>query len=126
MKKPLAGMETRFANIPADAGKGMGVFEELHEFANPESFCRHLSNASKKYYGTAIRSFLHYITTLQPDTLEQIISTTQRDFIAQYLPDNSDGQVKRVAARFGHIAAAGEIAIENGILPLELGTAFSN
>lgn len=125
LKKPMAGMETRFANIPADAGKGMGVFEELHEFANPESFCRHLSNASKKYYGTAIRSFLHYITTLQPDTLEQIISVTQRDFIAQYLPDNSDGQVKRVAGRFGLIAAAGEIAIENGILPLELGTAFT-
>ncbi len=68
---------------------------------------------------------MHEITTSDSNGIEQNIAVNRREFFVQFLPPNADGQVKRVAGRFGLIAAAGEMAIEYGILPLEQGTAFN-
>jgi len=124
-RKPMAGMEIRFCNIPADAGNGMGVFENLGEFEGGDQLSRHLASASKKYYGSAIRAFLKEITSLPQESLEKLISIYVKDFTTQFTPPECDGQIRRVAGRFGLIAAAGETAIDYGILPLESGEAFA-
>ena len=44
-RKANAGQETRLANIPADAGKGLGVFENLHGAATPAEFANQINEA---------------------------------------------------------------------------------
>jgi uncharacterized protein (DUF927 family) len=78
MKKPMAGMATRFASIPADAGKGLGVFDNLHGFESGHTFCRHFASASKQYYGTAIRAFLAHITAKSAEEIERVIAAHNR------------------------------------------------
>ena len=48
-----------------------------------------------------------------------------KDFVDKNTSMNMSGQVKRGCQRFGLIAAAGELAIEWGILPWERGEASS-
>jgi putative DNA primase/helicase len=50
-----AGQEVRLANIPADAGAGLGVFQKLHGKADGTALAVHLREAGRSYYGTAAR-----------------------------------------------------------------------
>jgi putative DNA primase/helicase len=56
-----AGQEVRFVDIPADAGAGHGVFENLHGAAHGGELAEQLSQATLKYYGTPIRHFLELL-----------------------------------------------------------------
>jgi hypothetical protein len=44
-----AGQEIRLADIEADAGCGMGLFETLHQQLSPASLALTLKNNSSKY-----------------------------------------------------------------------------
>ena len=107
-KMVKAGQEVRFIDIPADAGKGLGIFEELHGFSDAASFAEMLNSNSKQYYGVAARAFL---TELAGNKTEYSIKLRElmTEFL-QYVPDNVDGQIKRAANRFALVAAAGELA----------------
>ena len=54
-KRARAGQEVRVVEIPADAGKGFGIFESLHGFADGDSFARHLKKSSEDNKGHATR-----------------------------------------------------------------------
>ncbi len=117
-----AGQEVRIVDIPADAGAGLGIFEDLHGFGNGQLFADHLIKISGKLYGTPIRAFLDRVVR---DT-ERCVSTVKRhqaDFLGKYCPTDSDGQIRRVASRFGLVAAAGDLAIALGVLPWSPGVA---
>jgi putative DNA primase/helicase len=122
-KKALAGMEVRFINIPAEVEDAYGIFEELHKFESGHELSRHLQDSCSKYYGTPIRAFLEGIAG-KTGTLIDTIRKVQKDFNDANVKDNFSGQVKRVAERFGLIAAGGELAIAIGILPLNARDAF--
>jgi putative DNA primase/helicase len=112
-RRVQAGMEVRLADIPADSGV-FGVFECLHGSATGDSFAHRLAEATKAEFGTPIRA---YLTALVGDR-EACIEKVKRwrdDFVACYLPKGADGQVSRVAGRFGLIAAAGELATSLGV-----------
>jgi uncharacterized protein (DUF927 family) len=124
-RRPLAGQEVRLINIPADAGAGMGVFENLHDFDEPGLLADHLRDASARYYGTAGRAFLLRLVTARssdPGFYERVRRLRQQ-FINDHLPTGSDGQVRSVCGRLGVIAAAGELATEWNILPWNAGEA---
>ena len=110
------GQQVRILDLPADAGAGLGVFEELHGFGSAEPLARHLKTTSTKFFGTAARAFLRYVVQ-DVERLRKTVSALSRDFIRRYVPDEADGQVHRAANRFALIAAAGEIAIEAGVVP---------
>lgn len=112
-KKPHAGMETRLVDIPADAGQGHGLFEELHGFKNGEEFSRYLKKASNQFYGTAIREYLHYLVQYDKDGLQREIQDTVNEAIVLFCPVGASGQVKRVAGRFGVLLAGGRLAIRS-------------
>jgi putative DNA primase/helicase len=116
-------MEVRFVSLPANSDTGCGIFEDLHGFKNGDQLSKHLKEASSKYYGSAIRKYLECLTS-DISAITTQIKQTQQEFKTKYLPENSSGQVARVASRFGLIAAAGEIAIKFGILPLAQGEAI--
>ena len=59
-----------------------------------------------------------------PEALARHLRTVIDDFVANNIPQGSDGQVIRAAQRFGLIGAAGEIARAFGICPWDEGAAF--
>jgi uncharacterized protein (DUF927 family) len=115
-KETQGGTEVRMLNIPADAGAGMGLFQNLHGSATPGIFAERLKTNSHKYYGTAIREFLDYIL----NNLEAVTQTAcfyRDEFIREHAA-GATGEVVRAASRMGLISAAGMIACSAGILPL--------
>ena len=120
-ESPKAGMLVRFLDIPAEVQTG-SVFQDLHGFKNGGVFSEHLKDASKKYYGTPIRSFLKEITRRQED-VKSFILKGMSDFLTKNLPEGAEGQVRRVADRFALISTTGEMATLFGITGWQAGEA---
>jgi uncharacterized protein (DUF927 family) len=121
-KQLTAGQQVRIVDIPADAGAGFGLFEELHGFPSAEALSSHLRLSATTFYGVAARRFLVSIIGDLHAVRTAAKGHTQ-DFVLRYVPDGADGQVHRVAQRFALIAAAGELAVAAGILPWKAGEA---
>ncbi|WP_272658498.1 DUF927 domain-containing protein [Providencia sp. PROV148] len=119
-KMVKAGQEVRFIDIPADAGKGLGIFEELHGFSDAASFAEMLNSNSKQYYGAASRAFLLELAGNKPAYAIRLKELMAK--FLQYVPEGADGQIKRAANRFALVAASGELAIN--ITGWEEGEAF--
>src|SRR5262245_8192326 len=117
-ERARAGQEVRILDIPADAGKDRGVFDEGD---NPEQLARRLKEAAVTYYGTAGPAFVKAIIAKVDDVA--IIAKESLDaFREQVAGGTQSGQVLRAANRIGLIAAAGEMAIQLGILPWPTGS----
>jgi len=56
-----AGAEVRLLNIPADAGRGMGLFEDIHGAESPRVFAEELKARAARIYGTPLRAFLNHL-----------------------------------------------------------------
>ncbi|GFM35963.1 DUF927 domain-containing protein [Desulfovibrio psychrotolerans] len=121
-RKAMAGQSVRVVDIPADAGKGMKTLEALHTFASGGELANHFKAASKRFYGTPLRAFLSTLTS-EPEKAAQRVTQHMEAFCKRYVPDGADGQVSRVARRFGLVAAAGELATEYSVLPWPTGEA---
>lgn len=112
-----AGQAVRLPAIPADAGKGFGVFDTLHGFHNGMALALHLEDAAKRFYGAPFRAFLAELTaqmTQQPEQFIQRINTLRAEF-TELLPPDLDTQPARTAKRFILAATALELASEWGI-----------
>jgi uncharacterized protein (DUF927 family) len=124
-----AGLDVRLVNIKADAGAGMGVFQELHGWPSSGALVKHLERAAETHYGAAGRAFLHRLTSelnTSGDALLAWIALRRKEFCGacMMLPGvAADGQVLRVLDRFALVAAAGELAVSWGILPWPAGEA---
>jgi putative DNA primase/helicase len=121
--KRTAGQSVRLIDLPADAGAGLGLFEDLHGFRTPDEFARYLKTASSASYGTAAREFIRHVAG-DIERICGVISRYSMKFVAEAVDPSADGQVVRVAHRFALIGVAGEIATGAGILPWEAGAAL--
>ncbi|WP_429497443.1 DUF927 domain-containing protein [Robbsia andropogonis] len=122
-KKAKAGQEVRLVEIPADAGVGFGLFENLHGTAGGAELSTLISEAAARSYGTPALQFLN---TLSPelDAVEVWLKRETATFLADHLPADSSGQAHRVCQRFALIGLAGEYATENGITGWQPGEAL--
>jgi uncharacterized protein (DUF927 family) len=121
-KKAKAGQLVRIVDVGLP-DEGMGIFEHVPEqFASPAAFANYLQETSKRCYGTACRIWLHEIAE-HYDTLAESVRDFIGGFVREHCPHGADGQVQRVAARFGMLAAAGELLTEMGIVPWGQGDA---
>lgn len=123
-RRPAAGQQVRVVDLPADAGAGLGLFENLHGHADGDALARRLKVASSAFYGTPARRFIADVAS-NADTVRQPIRGFIEAFANEHCPAGADGQVHRVAHRFGLAAAAGELAIRRGLLPWEPGEAIN-
>lgn len=114
MKRIKVGQETRMADIPADAGAGMGAFENLHGHEGGSAFARHITGQAASVYGATGRAWLEHLTT-NADTLKARIRAAAAALAAQIVPEAASGQVERVGARFALVGAAGELATAAGL-----------
>ncbi len=123
-KELKAGMEVRMLAVPADASKGLGMFDALNGFDDAAALSDALKARVAKYYGTPLTAFLTALC--EPDkrhAWSAILRRTLEGFIAKSLPASASGQAHRAAARFGIAAAAGELATAMGITGWPDGTA---
>lgn len=119
-----AGMEVRMLAVPADASKGLGMFDALNGFEDAAALSDALKARVAKYYGTPLTSFLRALS--EPGDMLRwsvIVRRTVEQFIAQNLPATASGQAQRAALRFALAAAAGELATAFGVTGWPDGTA---
>jgi putative DNA primase/helicase len=125
-KRARAGQEVRFVDIPADAGAGHGVFENLHDAAHGGELAEQLRQATLKYYGTPIRRFIELLVQRYGSDLQRLtdrLKKSRDDFLQREIPNPVSGQVRSVCSRFALIAAGGELATEFAITGWEEGEA---
>lgn len=111
-----AGQSVRLVDVPADAGVGLGLFEDLHGYASPQVFADVLKNAAAANYGHAARAFISRLQEQRDEARAGILAFIDR-WLSDFCPPAADGQVQRVARRFLLCAAAGELATGWGLLP---------
>jgi len=122
-KKTPAGAELRMADIPADAGHGLGCFENLHGFENGHEFAKALGVAVNKYYGTAFPAFIENVLKNR-ESLRDSLADARLKFEKATLTSEAGGQVQRVGTRFFLAGAAGELATDWGITGWQPGEAM--
>lgn len=113
-RKPKAGQEIRLLDIPADAGLGFGIFDDLHNHIGGAAFSKALNEVVGKHYGVASIAFLSKLVN-NLDKISAHVKKLQKEFTEKHLASDSGGQANRAALRFALIAAAGEIATVWGI-----------
>lgn len=121
-KGTKAGHDVRMAHIPANAGKGLGVYDTLHDFASGAAMSDHLVKMAHQSFGTAGMAFIEYAvqnSEMLADALDENVGRLVQDMC----PAHSHGQVSRVAARFALVGVAGELATCAGITGWETGEA---
>lgn len=111
-----AGMEVRLLAVPADAGKGLGLFEELHGFEDAAALSDALKSRVAKSYGSPALAFLSALCDpVRLRAYTAMVRSTVERFTTEALPINASGQAQRAATRFGLAAAAGELATALGV-----------
>lgn len=119
-----AGQEIRLVDIAADAGAGLGAWENLHDYPNGADFSRALDRAAKQYYGAPLAAFLDKLTRTAADLSDQL-RQAQKLFEEKHLTSEASGQARRVADRFALVAMGGELATQWGLTGWETGEALA-
>jgi uncharacterized protein (DUF927 family) len=110
-----AGQEVRLLDLPADAGAGLGCFENLHGAADGAEFARRLDQGTRKHFGAPFVAYLEKLATIDAATVTELIADLTRRFESAHLSHDASGQARRVASRFALIAAGGELATRWGM-----------
>jgi uncharacterized protein (DUF927 family) len=110
-----AGQEVRLVDIPAEAGKDNGVFEDLHGYPDGGAFSDDLNQSAGQWHGTAFRDFLRRLVCENKENLAKRIHGERWEFRTSFLTEAASGQACRVADRFALVASAGELATEWGV-----------
>ncbi len=116
------GQEVRLLQITIPKG-GMGVFSDIKGYSTPAEFADHIKKMTGTFFGEAFRAWIRYVV----DHRERIAHETRaimRRFTKTVPSDALGGIAPRAAARFGVVAAAGEIAAEADVVGWPAGLAF--
>ncbi len=123
-QRTMAGQAVRLVDIPADAGAGFGAFDSLGKNEKAKDLADAIKRAARSDYGFAGPEFVRHLVADSVDDLRTEITAAIRNFVKERVPSDADGQVRRVADRFGLVATAGEMAIGFGLVPWAAGDAL--
>jgi putative DNA primase/helicase len=124
-KTATAGQGVRFIEILADAGAGLGIFENIYDFAGGASaFANNLKKMSEENCGVVIDEWMTFLVKNYDAVMEEI-RINKKELINIFVKQGADGQIYRVAGKFATIAIVGEIAIRVKILPFNEGDAVN-
>jgi uncharacterized protein (DUF927 family) len=124
-QRAMAGQAVRLIDIPADAGRGHGVFDHSGETESAKDLANAIKQVARVHYGTAGPAFVERLIGTGLKDVEAAVSDVIAKFRADLVPAGADGQVLRAADRFGLIAAAGELARELEVVPWPAGHAYA-
>lgn len=114
-KKATAGQQVRLADIPADAGRGMGIIEELHGAETSGELVARLAEGYEHAHGTVASTWLDRLATdrlaIAADLRQNLDAVTDELTVGT----SASGQSGRVARRFALAALAGDLATRYGL-----------
>ena len=119
-RKAHAGQTVRMIDILADAGVGMGLFENLHDFTSAQAFADAIKQAATTNYGHAGPAFIETLCKNRNDVLTSKCHSALADLAARFSSPDADAQVKRVASRFALCCIAGMMAAKCNIIPVPI------
>lgn len=122
-KRARAGQEIRLIELPAADAAAAGLFEELHDHPNGDSFSNALLKATAQWHGAPLRAWLAALTQTLDPLLEELRESIAL-FKHEHTPPKADGQVHRGVRRLALLAAAGELATRLGITGWTAGAAW--
>jgi putative DNA primase/helicase len=115
------GQEARMPSIPADAGKGYGVFEDIHDYKDAMEFVTALETSVRQQQGTALDA---YLTQLVEGRKVEGFDKELRErvhLVAGKLSERfNDTAIGRVAVRFALVQVGLELAHSYGLLPFSI------
>ncbi len=117
-----AGQTIRLLDIPADRGLGFGAFDHADGHDDAGALARAIKQGASEAYGTAGPEFVRRL--IREAVNGSDVRASVADFVKQECPARADGQIERVAQRFGLIAAAGELATALAVTPWGTGEAI--
>ena len=114
-RRSTAGQEVRLPSIPADAGAGMGIVEELHEFKTSLALVQALDDAGAGSHGIVGRAWLLELACKRAELRETLPAGL--DAYVRSITSGLEvgGQAARVARRFALVALAGDLATARGL-----------
>ncbi|WP_332700984.1 TOPRIM and DUF927 domain-containing protein [Devosia sp.] len=115
------GQAVRLIELPADAGHGHGIFENLHGCPDGAALSDALSRAAEMSTGDVAKAFAQALARDIVEARSTLVNERER-FIRDHLPAQTDGIVRRVYANLGLLAAACEVATQAGVLPWRPGS----
>lgn len=134
-ERSYAGQSVRFCELPGDARKGLGCWDDVGALLAPEDaeredakqaagarFTDEIRAQAAKHYGTAYPAWLRYVAEHREELAEEFAKMLPI-FERAHLSESAGGQARRVLVRFAAFALAGESATAAGILPLQPGEA---
>ena len=110
------GQAVRVMDLPADAGRGHGLFDQLHDFADGSALSDHLKTVASRSTGHVSIAFIERLA-VDTDWARHRLSGVRASFAAANLPAEADSVARRAYSNFALLAAAGELAIELKVLP---------
>lgn len=120
----LGGVANRAVDIPIEISDGSGrSYETLHDCSSEAALVEQIAQLSRETYGHAGPAFVtHLVRDREPHlaTARKVIDEFLKDMVAQ----DDDAQVRRIAKRFGVVAAAGALATKFDVVPWEDGAAI--
>ena len=114
-----AGQEVRLLSVDADAGAGHGIYENLHGLQDGAALSAVLNEKTNQFFGTAGPAFIGFLAK-NLNALPRTIKEYTQKFIQQNMPKNASGQVDRALKQFALCVAAGKLAIEYGVVNLQV------
>jgi putative DNA primase/helicase len=124
-ERTQGGAEVRMLDIPADAGAGMGIFENLHGAPSPKAFADELKAAAMTIYGAPFREYMRVLCDMDPDGRLEVIRRYRDEFEQACGLKRVSPEVGRALSRFSLLAAAGELATEMGVTGWPAGEAIT-
>jgi uncharacterized protein (DUF927 family) len=114
---PKAGQEVRLADVPSDAGAGLGAFEEIHGADSADAFVRELHDLTGRFYGAPLHAFLAVLADRwrhDPAGFPEAVRERVGALVRQWLAERAEagGQVRSVGSKFALVGIAGELATE--------------
>ncbi len=124
--KSKVGQEVRMPDIPVICDGINQIYDSSLDKKAQAELSEYLKKMSNTYYGTPLRKFLEIFNNKDKALyyLEQAKKTMNR-FVEEKCKDASSGQIRRVARRFGLVAATGEMAVNEGIFPWSVDDAYN-
>src|SRR5262249_40332841 len=115
-RKARAGQLVRLLDVPAERGKGFGVFDNGGLDGDAATLAKAIKRrAATTAYGAAGPAFMRKLISdsVTGDDVRWLVD----QFVRATIPADADGQVERAAQRFGLISAAGEAAARRCVVP---------
>lgn len=119
----LEGENVRMIDVPADAGRGMGIFESLPEgMTSSNELVRMVKDVTHHYYGAAKPAFLKRLIADVQEDREELKAYLEKGiefFLNKHKVERNSGIDMRIAKRFALAYVSGCLAIKYKVLSFE-------